>query len=88
MDNGDKPAMARTESLNPNLIAQAEALGQPINHEIHYPGLTKREHFAAMAAQGMISTVPWGMSWTPLEIAENAVDLADALLAALEDKDA
>jgi hypothetical protein len=49
-----------------------------------FPGLTKREHFAAMAMQGFISAGWAGMP--PVDIlAGYAVEQADALLAALEE---
>lgn len=43
-------------------------------------GLTKREYFAAMAMQGLATN--WSKS--NMEIAANAVEIADALLAELE----
>jgi len=49
-------------------------------------GLTKREHIAAMAMQGLLSN-PSGyniVSWKRT-VVEDAVDLADALLKALEE---
>ena len=45
-------------------------------------GLTKREHFAAMAMQGIICR-PGSMLFT--DIATEAVNAADALLAKLEE---
>jgi hypothetical protein len=44
-------------------------------------GLTKREYFAAMAMQGLLSTVP--ESFNGREIAEISVNMADALIEAL-----
>lgn len=44
------------------------------------PGLTKREHFAAMALQGILASVAEA---THEEFAANAVRAADALIAAL-----
>jgi len=42
-------------------------------------GLTKREHFAAMAMQGLLAS-----AWNDHLMAERAVHFADQLLAALE----
>ena len=49
-------------------------------------GLTKREHFAAMAMQGMLSDESeggTGASWNPDDCANRACEYADALLRAL-----
>lgn len=54
---------------------------------IDYPGLTKRELFAAMALQGMISNhlvVPHFKSSDYETYAKGAISHADALLAELE----
>ena len=48
-----------------------------------HQGLTKREHFAAIAMQGWLarcSTVPHTYKLDPSDIAEVAVSMADALL--------
>ena len=45
----------------------------------YWSGLTKREHFAAMAMQGMLSA-----GNAPANIGNNAVFYADRLLEALE----
>ena len=48
-------------------------------------GLTKREYMATQIAAGICSTGPgWPSSSDGYAIAERAVDIADALLAALE----
>ena len=49
------------------------------------PGLTKREHFAAMAMQGMLSDEcgGQGQSWNADACAERACQFSDALLRAL-----
>lgn len=48
-----------------------------------HPGLTKRELFAAMAMQGMLTTLVWSESGDQ-RVAQDAVKLADALLKELE----
>jgi len=51
-----------------------------------YPGLTKREHFAAMAMQGILSNPRWEGKddYLAYQVASSAVRYADALLAELE----
>lgn len=52
--------------------------------EVAHPGLTKRELFAAMAMQGLCScNHPQLVAWSPEELAVNAREQADALLAEL-----
>lgn len=46
-------------------------------------GLTKREHFAAIAMQGLCGAA-WTEDWTLKEVATSAISHADALLAELE----
>lgn len=49
------------------------------NHPSDWYGLTKREYFAAMAMQGIISN-PNNHYVTSYSIAERAVQIADALI--------
>jgi hypothetical protein len=93
MKNSDLPAMPVSEKIDDQVIAQAKASGVIIKHEIQHQGLTKREHFAAMAMQGMLANTdmmkvvihsdefasPWD------DFAAQAVQQSDALLAALEE---
>lgn len=51
-----------------------------IGHSDFAPGLTKREFFAAMAMQGFCTE---GVGGKYQRIAEDAVEIADALLAVL-----
>ena len=70
--NGDLPAMP----------IELSGFGQ-FAPEAH-TGLTKREQFAAMAMQGLISS---GMDWTLFDyrdVSEQAVIMADSLLKELE----
>lgn len=47
-----------------------------------YQGITKREHFAALAMQGLLSS---GARWDSIEVMSgDALKAADALLSALE----
>lgn len=50
-----------------------------------YPGLTKRELFAAMAMQGLLASESenWHVGH-PHAVAKNALDYADALIKALQ----
>jgi hypothetical protein len=50
----------------------------------HQPGLTKREYFAAIAMQGLCACPDLAVS--RVELAEESVKQADALLKALETK--
>lgn len=49
----------------------------------HYMGLTKRELFAAMAMQALVSSNDEGAGDRLTDIPEYAVEIADALLFAL-----
>ena len=69
MNNSDMPAMPLPNS--------DIGLGGPDL------GLTKREHFAGLAMQGLV-TADKGFRGTPEEKAALAVMIADALLAELE----
>jgi hypothetical protein len=53
----------------------------PIKAKIQY-GLTKREYFAAIAMQGLV-TEEVTMSWCPASHAQRAVMCADALITEL-----
>lgn len=46
-------------------------------------GLTKRELFAAMAMQGMLSSWPADSKFYPEHTAQRAIEFADALIAEL-----
>lgn len=75
MKNADMPAMP--------LDSQAESdIGQ--GYQYDHAGLTKREHFAAMAMQGLLSGVPADGIISYDEVADDARRCADALLAELE----
>jgi hypothetical protein len=71
MSNADEPAFS---------VIEFDDLGLS---KIAGVGLTKREYFAAMAMQGIISDST-GLAFE--EIAHDAVRFADALIAALERK--
>ena len=74
MDNKDKPAMPSDTTVeHPDGNATRSI----------YMGLSKREHFAAMAMQGFVSQ-DGDDEATYVAIAQWSVQQADALLAALE----
>jgi len=78
MNNSDMPAMP--------VLNDTEAFTlflEGIKGGRNY-GLTKREHFAAMAMQGWLSSFDAGEEVVPSSLAEFSVEIADALLAALE----
>ena len=82
MKNADKP-------INP--IVQEENIGQggKILMCTEY-GLTKREHYAGLAMQGLISSCDWNFTTFNKVLikatSKNAIDLADELLKQLEEK--
>jgi hypothetical protein len=49
-----------------------------------WPGLSKREYFAAMAMQGLAGNLDADSNADPQFVARDAVSYADALLAELE----
>ena len=79
-------------------VDNANAPATPLlGNDYQYEGLTKREHFAAMAMQGQLASLSLqmidlyvsqardeGMEGARQLIAENSVRHADALLKALE----
>ena len=71
MNNADMPAM-------PHDIVFGK--GYPLNYEP--TGLTKREHFAGLAMQGVMANEEEYPKWS--DLARASVAAADALLKALE----
>ena len=74
MNNSDMPAMPVTDSNGPFM--------QPAGPSV---GLSKREHFAAMAMQGLMSAGIAGRHNRLEVLIPEAVRAADALLKALEE---
>lgn len=75
--NGDLPAMP----VKGNCV---DASGAYCGTVVYSAGMTKREMFAMAMAQGLVSS---GMDWTLYDhrdVSEQAVIMADALLAELE----
>jgi len=77
MNNADMPAMPVTDAKGP--YKQESGLVSI--------GLTKREHFAGLAMQGILTTVGTMWSEDADECALYAVEYANALLKALKEKD-
>lgn len=91
MKNSDMPAMPTYDVIE---TCSADGNEGPFLVTDNNSGLSKREHFAAMAMQGMLANTdmmkvvmdsdefasPWD------DYAEQAIKQADALLAALEGK--
>ena len=77
MKNADKP-------INP-VLTQSPSLQNDTSL-----GLTKREYFAGLAMQGLISSCDWNFTTFNKDLIEatskNAIDLADELLKLLEEK--
>jgi len=81
MKNGNMPAAPTIGTIN--RVTQAFDETQVDNNDFMLFGLTKREHFAAMAIQGMIAC-EYGAKVSATQWARDAVEVADALLAELE----
>ena len=77
MKNADKP-------INP-VLTQSPSLQNETSL-----GLTKREYFAGLAMQGLISSCDWNVTIFNKDLIEatskNAIELADELLKQLENK--
>lgn len=73
MKNADMPAMPISEE-------DTDRLNEGV---FIYTGLTKREHFAAMAMKGIVSN-DTGFDYSDEDVARYAVKLTDSLLAELE----
>lgn len=83
MNNSDMPAMPQDADWKDDMERHSnspERSGPPSFEGI---GLTKREHFAAMAMQGFCANPDIGVQSGKC-LAEYAIDTADALLTALE----
>lgn len=93
MENGKQPITPQMYTRVADGINGYAPLkdGQKTGYEIKFGGLTKREYFAAKALQGlMVQSIPGSHNsnadnWNK-ERAKFAVDMADALLEALEEK--
>ena len=75
MNNADKPAtpISVSSSTHGNICSSDFEYGE---------GLTKREHFAGLAMQGLMSDEAGYLKWS--DLAKDSVAVADALLKALE----
>lgn len=92
MNNADMPASPVTIKASLNTIRQADASGCSPPEDSIYKGLTKREHFAGLAMQGIltnsllvneISDIVSGKSILK-PVATLALNHADTLLKELE----
>jgi len=81
--NGDMPAMAQAIHPTSTSAAQAKACGLP-SETTYYQGLTKREHFAAMAMQGLCANTYAIEKLSTRELGREAIFVADETLAELE----
>jgi hypothetical protein len=82
MDNKDMPAMPQSGDN----IEQWNDPRNPKAGTYFATGLTKREHFAGLAMQGLCHAIDSQGTWAhdPKTVAESAVTYADALLAELD----
>jgi len=83
MNNGDSPASSVVIKPSASAIAQSKGLGISAD-PIVYTGLTKREHFAGLAMQGLFNSLDVHDLKTYADIAKGAVNIAGHLLAELE----
>ena len=81
MKNADMPAMPLRKSLDTWEADEYETGG---GRYLRANGLTKRETFAMHAMQGILSNSALKMDVNRIEIANFAIDYADALLEELE----
>jgi len=87
INNRDMPAASNNTcvrdwvSIHPKDVCSVDKLAR------FRVGLTKREHFAVLAMQGLCSTSIAGAHKRPDNLVKEAVQMADALLAALEGKE-
>lgn len=65
---------------SPNIIANSECSAYPVPENQYSEGLTKREYFAGIALQGLISNGNYDLKNKCHQYAIDAIKLADALL--------
>lgn len=80
MNNSEKPIYPTDSTV----INTHEFLEYNIREGRHYSGLTKREYFAAMAMQGILSACPEHGPMSEMRVASYAIEYADELLKQLE----
>jgi len=80
MNNADKTATAQPVTLDAYCFNGHITVAS--DHDTDYMGLTKREHFAGLAMQGLMSDEAEYLKWS--DLAKDSVAVADALLKALE----
>jgi hypothetical protein len=85
MNNADMPAMPYTVKPSKERLEQSAGNGVIINDK-NYLGLTKREHFAGLAMQGLCHAADSEGTWAhdADTVAIAATNYADALLAELD----
>jgi hypothetical protein len=82
-ENGNLPAFSKEGIFDPNYLGRGSADGFRSNPQT---GLTKREYFAGLAMQGLMTSQNQEGEWRHdiKSCAEISVQIADALLAELE----
>ncbi len=87
MKNADMPAMPLNDyTMQETVQIEGADEGVTTTQYVAASGLTKREHFAALAMKGFISAGCNGMP-TADAVASYSIEYADQLLAALENQD-
>ena len=84
MSNADKPSTAQPVTLDAYCFNGDITVAS--DHDTDYMGLTKREHFAGLAMQGLLAQSDGPRSVK--EMAFESLAMADALLKALEQDNA
>ena len=79
MENKYRPAMPSTMAVRDGIVTTID------EYDSQSVGLTKREHFAAIAMQGILSNGSDHVhNRLPETIAKRAIEMADALLSELD----
>lgn len=86
MKNGDLPTVFMKQVNETDFRPAKDKEIMADNYIFPTAGLTKREYFAAMAMQGILSN-PESPCLTPARIAKAAVRVADKLLSQLKKQD-
>ena len=80
MNNADMPAMPQPVTLDAYCFNGDITVAS--DYDTDYMGLTKREHFAGLAMQGLMADEEEYLTWA--DLAKDSLAAADALLKALE----
>ncbi len=74
MNNSDMPAMPSDHTY----------IDGDINCREMHTGLTKREHFAGLAMQGIMASIKDDQVWSMTDVARTAIQMSSVLLEELD----